>query len=69
MYIGERRTTFAKANGIEVRCCWELFVLIPPSKNTKRNLHGKQEKREAPSLHDAISHWLHGNSIPKMGCH
>jgi hypothetical protein len=26
-------------------------------------------KREAPSLHDTTSHWLHGNSIPKIGCH
>jgi hypothetical protein len=26
-------------------------------------------KREAPSLHDLTSHWLHGNSIPKIGCH
>jgi len=24
-YIGERRTTFAKAYGIKVRCYWELF--------------------------------------------
>jgi hypothetical protein len=25
IYIGERRTTFAKAYGIKVRCYWELF--------------------------------------------
>jgi hypothetical protein len=24
-YIGERRTTFAKAYGIKVKCYWELF--------------------------------------------
>jgi len=24
-YIGERRTTFAKAYGIKVRCYWELL--------------------------------------------
>jgi len=24
-YIGEKRTTFALANGIKVRCYWELF--------------------------------------------
>jgi hypothetical protein len=29
----------------------------------------KQKKREAPSLHDATSHWLNGNSIPEIGCH
>jgi len=22
-----------------------------------------------PSLHDMTSYWLHGNSIPKIGCH
>jgi hypothetical protein len=36
MYTGERRTTFAKANGIEVRCCWELFALIPPPKTKNK---------------------------------
>jgi hypothetical protein len=29
----------------------------------------KRKKREAPSLHDATSHWLNGNSIPEIGCH
>jgi len=29
----------------------------------------KVEKREALSLHDTTSHWLHGNSIPKIGYH
>jgi hypothetical protein len=29
MYIGERRTTFAKAYGIKVRCYWELFCFEP----------------------------------------
>jgi hypothetical protein len=24
-YIGEKKTTFALANGIKVRCYWELF--------------------------------------------
>jgi hypothetical protein len=29
-----------------------------------------QEKKEDPSsLHDGTWHWLHGNSIPKFGCH
>jgi len=28
-----------------------------------------ENKREAPSLHDLTSHWLHGNSIPKIGSH
>jgi hypothetical protein len=28
------------------------------------------ERREAPSLPNVTSHWLHGNSIPiKIGCH
>jgi hypothetical protein len=35
-----------------------LIWIIPTHKN----------KREAPSLH-LTSHWLHGNSIPKIGCH
>ncbi len=25
------------------------------------------KEREASSLHDLTSHWLHGNSIPKIG--
>jgi hypothetical protein len=29
----------------------------------------QERKREAPSLHDATSYWLHANSIPKIGCH
>jgi hypothetical protein len=82
-YQGERRTTFAKAYGINVRCHWELFEehknfhqkstvhfphqtqlekIIPPSPTHKK-------KKEAPSLYDSTSHWLHGNSIPKIGCH
>jgi len=28
-----------------------------------------QEQNGGPSLHDLSSHWLHGNSIPKIGCH
>jgi hypothetical protein len=28
-----------------------------------------QEKREDPSLHDATSHWLNGNSTPKFVWH
>ncbi len=33
------------------------------------SLPAHKKKREAPSLHDSTSHWLHGNSIPKIGCH
>jgi hypothetical protein len=36
-------------------------------KNPFTTSHNKL--REPPSLHDATSHWLHGNSIPKFGCH
>jgi len=28
-----------------------------------------RKKREALLLHDTTSCWLHGNSIPKIGCH
>jgi hypothetical protein len=35
----------------------------PPTTTTKKR------RRETPSLHDSISHWLHGNSIPKIGGH
>jgi len=28
-----------------------------------------KKRREAPSLHDVTSHWLHRNCIPKIGCH
>jgi hypothetical protein len=40
--------------------------------DTKHNLKTPsptREKREAPLLHDTTSCWLHGNSIPKIGCH
>jgi len=30
--------------------------------------HKKKTKRKAPSHHNASSHWLHGNFIPKIGC-
>jgi hypothetical protein len=29
----------------------------------------KAKKRETLSLDDTTSHWLHGNSIPKIGCY
>jgi hypothetical protein len=44
--------------------------------HTKHNLEKKtpfpsptRKKRKAPSLHDLTSHWLDGNSIPKIGSH
>ncbi len=43
--------------------------------NTKDNLKEKrppppQETKGKPCLlHDVTSHWLHGNSIPKIGGH
>jgi len=48
-YIGERRTTFAKADGTKMRCygelfgvgTWELFALTPPPKGQKKSLHGQ----------------------------
>jgi len=44
-YVGERRTKFAKADGIKARCYWELFALTstptPPPKTRKKSLHGK----------------------------
>ncbi len=112
IYIGERRTTSAKACGIKwgtignflgnMLGTWELFASPHPAPNPKNNLHGKsnvhcpngkwtvdnplsttnktwkkkpppppthKKKRNAPSLHDSTSHWLDGNSIPKIGCH
>jgi len=39
--------------------CKKYPLPLPPHK----------AKSEAPSLHDTTSHWLHGNSIPKIGCH
>jgi len=29
----------------------------------------RKKRREAPSLYNATSHWLHRNCIPKIGCH
>jgi hypothetical protein len=28
-----------------------------------------KKRREAPSLHNVTSHWLHRNCIPEIGCH
>jgi hypothetical protein len=70
-YIGERRTTFAKAYGIKVRRylelfgkhvrTWELFAWAhrPPP---------PRKKKGGPFI-PCASHWLHGNYIPKIGCH
>jgi hypothetical protein len=82
-YMGERRTTFAKA-------CMERWVSTVQVESDQWTVHSPHQtqlaknipflspapphsthkaKREAPSLHDTTSHWLHGNSIPKIGCH
>jgi hypothetical protein len=80
-YMGERRTTFAQA--CMERLVSTVQVESEQSTlHTKHNLQKKspsspprlpnsthKAKREAPSLHDTTSHWLHGNSIPKTGCH
>ncbi len=29
----------------------------------------RKKLKEALSLHGMTSHWLHGNSTPKIGCH
>jgi hypothetical protein len=112
-YVGEMRTTFAKAYGINVRCYWELFeehvrnlgtLSFDPCLTPRKNIHGKcplftvqveseqwtvhsphqnttlkkvplfpplthKTKREYPSLRDTTSHWLHENSVSKIGCH
>jgi len=34
--------------------------------NSPTTLPSQKKGREAPSLHDTTSHWLHGNSIPKI---
>jgi hypothetical protein len=31
--------------------------------------HTHKKKKEATSLHEMTSHWLHGNCIPKIGRH
>jgi hypothetical protein len=40
-YIGERRTTFAKAYGIKLWCYWELFALNPSHAPTQKKLAWK----------------------------
>jgi hypothetical protein len=70
--ICERRITFAKKYEIKMRCYWKFFgehvmnlgtlCFEPPPPPPPP----QRKKREAPSLHDAR---LHGNSIPKIGCH
>jgi hypothetical protein len=37
--------------------------------SSRPHLPASQPRRTNPSLHDTISHWLHGNSNPKIGCH
>jgi hypothetical protein len=50
IYVGETRTTFAKAYGVNVRCYWELFeehvrnlgtLSFDPCLTPKKNIHGK----------------------------
>jgi hypothetical protein len=38
-------------------------------KNSPFHTPHTQGKKEAPSLHGTTSHYLHGNSIPKIGYH
>jgi hypothetical protein len=38
-------------------------------KKNPSSLPPTRKKREPPSLHDMASHWFHGNTIPKTGCH
>jgi hypothetical protein len=38
--------------------------------NKKRPLpHHPPEKKEVSSFHNSTSHWFHGNSFLKIGCH
>jgi hypothetical protein len=67
MYVGERRTTFAKAYGIKVRCYWEHFGGTCEEFGNSLVWHTPpptRQKRGVPSLHDATTHRLHGNPNP-----
>jgi hypothetical protein len=49
---------------------WKTLVSAWDFKQKKKTFTMSHNKlREAHSLHDATSHWLHGNYIPKFGCH
>jgi hypothetical protein len=39
----------------------------PPHPTAPHHTAPTTKKGEAPPLHDSTSHWLHGNSIPKIG--
>ncbi len=43
--------------------------LSTPNPTWKKQHRPQEKKRKDPSLHDATSHYLLGNSIPKIGCH
>jgi hypothetical protein len=55
-----------KAYGIKVRWYWEFFEEHVRNLGT---LHFHPTTHKAASLNDPTSHWLHGNSIPKIGWH
>jgi hypothetical protein len=80
IYIGERRTTFAKACGIKKRCYWEhvrennqnmrnkLKTWGETNENLIRTLLGTRGNVKKPSQGRA-SHWLHEIPIRKTVCH
>jgi hypothetical protein len=73
IYIGERRTTFAKACEIEKRCYWEHV------RENNQNMRGNQWELDKNTLgtrgnvkkpsQGRASHWLHENPLRKTVCH
>jgi hypothetical protein len=65
-------------NGGKKKLAWKVNIgqfIFHTKHNLKETLPlppNPQEKKGRPlalSLHDMTSHWLHGNYIPKIGCH
>jgi hypothetical protein len=58
----EQRLTFT---------CAQLSLSFPKAAHPNRctTFLVNKKKKEAPSLHETTSHWLHGNYVPKIGCH
>jgi hypothetical protein len=60
--VYKRKKKRRKCGGGKEQDLLQVYVPHPQTQEKKRGRGG-----ETPSLHEATSHWLHGNSNPNIG--